>query len=184
MTENGSGNGKAKDGTNRGAKSKILRELPDNGKTVFASVVDDLRVGGYIADAAHRAGVSPASVFRWIARGAEWEDHDEEKDGPIPEHERVYVEFCVAVERARSDAVMASLAVIRRAAQGTPAEYSPDGNLVRKERQPEWTAAAWYLERTRPHEFGRQIHEHQGKDGAPLTLTELEAAVDAEDASD
>lgn len=37
----------------------------------------------------------------------------------------------------------------------------------------EWRAAAWALERTAPELFGRQIHEHTGRNGAPMEITGL-----------
>lgn len=62
-------------------------------------------------------------------------------------------EFSDAIKLAEGTAAVGWLAKIEKAAS--------DGN---------WTAAAWKLERRYPEQYGRQLHEHGGKDGAPLTV--------------
>ena len=44
---------------------------------------------------------------------------------------------------------------------------------IRKAEDTSWQAAAWWLERKYPHEFGRTVQENQitGKDGAALSIT-------------
>ena len=118
--------------------------------TVGEAIVQALKMGAYVEDAAEAAGVADSTVFSWIARGQE---HDGAEK--IPERERPYVEFSVAVERARAGSVVFNLSLIRRAAlEGT------------------WTAAAWWLERTRPEQFGRRIVEarHSGSVARPEGL--------------
>ena len=51
-----------------------------------------------------------------------------------------YVELCNTIEKARADAVVRNVGLIQKAAT--------DGT---------WQAAAWWLERTMPQQFGRQI---------------------------
>ena len=43
---------------------------------------------------------------------------------------------------------------------------------IRKAEDDHWQAAAWWLERKYPQEFGRTVHEqqHTGKDGVPLEI--------------
>jgi transposase len=64
------------------------------------------------------------------------------------------LEFSEAVKAAEGRAVAGRLARIRQA--------EPD----------HWQAAAWWLERRYPHEFGKTIQEqqHTGKDCAPLII--------------
>lgn len=62
-----------------------------------------------------------------------------------------YSEFSDAIKEAEGKAVVGWLAKIEKAAN--------DGN---------WTAAAWKLERRYPHDYGRTVQEHTGKDGEAL----------------
>lgn len=62
-----------------------------------------------------------------------------------------YAEFAETIKEAEGKAVVGWLARIEQAAK--------DGT---------WQAAAWKLERRYPHEYGRVVQEHVGKDGTPL----------------
>ena len=46
-------------------------------------------------------------------------------------------------------------------------ETLPDGHGGTKVRSKNWTASAWYLERTAPHQFARREVVHQGEGAAP-----------------
>ena len=65
-----------------------------------------------------------------------------------------YSEFSEAIKEAEGKAIQGRLARIRLA--------EPD----------HWQAAAWWLERKYPQEFGKTVQENQvtGKDGAPLEI--------------
>lgn len=65
-----------------------------------------------------------------------------------------YSDFSEAIKEAEGRAVIGRLARIRQA--------EPD----------HWQAAAWWLERKYPQEFGKTVEEkqHTGKDGAPLEI--------------
>ncbi len=67
--------------------------------------------------------------------------------------EAEYADFLAAIEKAEGNAITRNLAVINKAAH--------DGT---------WQAAAWWLERRYPQEYGRQVHEVQGKDGGPVAV--------------
>lgn len=69
-----------------------------------------------------------------------------------------YPEFSDAIKEAEGKAVVGWLAKIEKAAN--------DGN---------WTAAAWKLERRYPHDYGRTVQEHTGKDGESLLQPLAEA---------
>lgn len=128
------------------------------------AIVDLLRRGAYVEDAAKATGCTDSAVFAWIARG---EEHRDPEDGKIPARERKFVEFAVAVETARAEAVTVALDVIRTAAR--------DG---------QWQAAAWYLERTRPGKYSRsERREVSGPGGGPITLLDLEREL-AEEATE
>lgn len=108
--------------------------------TVADAIVQALRAGAYIEDAAEAAGVGESTVYAWIKRGQEYAPDLAKGLASVPASHRPYVEFAEAVEKARASAVVFNIALIRQAAIA--------GN---------WKAAAWWLERTRPGQYGRQI---------------------------
>lgn len=168
--------------------SKITQEIVERDERnreqrikVGDAIVRALRAGAYFEDACEAAGVATSTGYAWLSRGQEHSggiglerdeldrmkraqlqelargigiDPNRRKAelaaalaGAVPEAERPYVEFAEAVEKARAEAVVFNLALIRQAAQGGS-----------------WQAAAWYLERTRPEQYGRRIVEsrHSG----------------------
>jgi len=77
-----------------------------------------------------------------------------------------YRAFYAAVKNAEEEAVQSRIAVIQKAAQ--------DGN---------WQAAAWWLERKFPAEWGRIDRvqaEITGKDGGPLQVSRVDGLSEAE----
>jgi hypothetical protein len=118
--------------------------------TVAEAIVQALRAGAYIEDAAESAGVAESTVYAWIARGQEHAYDLTKGLASVPKAERPYVEFAEAVEKARASAVVYNLALIRQAAAA--------GN---------WKAAAWWLERTRPGQYGRQLRVDANVKGKP-----------------
>jgi len=133
--------------------------------TVGEAIVQALRVGAYIEDAAESAGVAESTVYAWISRGQE---HAPDLGTPIskvPKAQRVYVEFAESVEKARAGAVVFNLAMIRQAASNG-----------------DWKAAAWWLERTRPGQYGRQLRVDADVKGMPSRpeAVDLSMLTDAE----
>ena len=105
-------------------------------------IVQAISAGNYQDVAARYAGINPATYYRWMA--------DAEADD-APDALR---EFRDAVESARAGAEVRAIALINRAAQ--------DGT---------WQAAAWYLERSHPHRWGRfQRTEVSGPQGGPVEI--------------
>ncbi len=47
--------------------------------------------------------------------------------------------------------------------------------LIQKAAQEDWRAAAWKLEKRYPEEFGKQVHELQGKDGGAIQIEATDA---------
>lgn len=160
-----------------GRPPKILEEV--NGKTIADLIVDDLTLGLPQELACARAGIGTSTYYRWLARGGEWAELPLDE---VPEEQRPYREFRDAVEKARADALLVRLANIRRAGQGTPAEYDSDGNLLRPAREPQWTADAWWAERQFPQHFGRRVAlDHSGEVKNPgATTIDLTALSDEE----
>lgn len=63
-----------------------------------------------------------------------------------------YVEFAEAIQVARAHAEAQAVANIRIAARN------------------DWRAEAWFLERTRPRQYGRNVIEHTGPGGGPIRV--------------
>jgi hypothetical protein len=139
------------------AKSKRTGRIPKLTPEIHAAVVRDIAAGVPREHAAERASIHRATLFRWLARGRK------DRAGP-------YRDLCDAVKRAEADALAASVARIRRAAQGgqviertTTTTTRKDGSsttkVVERMTAGQWTADAWWLERRHPDEFAGNRHE-------------------------
>ena len=109
---------------------------------VHDAIVASLRAGAYIETAAAAAGVSASTVHAWLRRA---EDHPDDCGSP-------FLEFLEAVERARAEAELEAISVIRDAAPRS------------------WQAAAWYLERSYPKRWGRQAPKPVDGAGVPFLV--------------
>ena len=116
-------------------------------------IVGTVARGNYVEVAARAAGIAPSTLYEWKSRG--------EEGGPGNEP---YVGFLEALTRAEAEAEIEGVEAIRGA-------WNKD-----------WRSAIEYLARRYPERWGkrdRAVSEHD--EAAPLTLTDLEMAVDAED---
>jgi hypothetical protein len=105
------------------------------------TIVDAVRRGVPRETAARLAGVAPSTLFLWLSKG------QQAASGR-------YSEFSEAVDRAAAEAEETAIEAIRQAAQGggmiTTRTYTrKDGTVVEEitRAKPDWSAAAWYLER-------------------------------------
>jgi transposase len=98
-----------------------------------------LQAGNYVEVSCAYAGLSVATIYQWMDKGRKEKEHI--ANGGTPHSDQSsYVEILEAIESARAKAIVANVAVIQQAARsGT------------------WQAAAWWLERTNPQQFGRRI---------------------------
>jgi hypothetical protein len=138
-----------------GRPSKLTPELQQQICTAIAR-------GHYATTACAAAGVGEATYFRWLELGS---DHLEKRGD---RRVRVaaaspYREFREAVEKAKAVAQMAHMETIRDAA--FTVEAGADG--VQRVRAKNWTASAWYLERTAPHLFARREVVHTDPTATP-----------------
>jgi len=116
----------------RGQPSKFTSEITQQ-------IIEFLEIGNYKADAARAAGVSPSSLYEWLAIGA----------APNARKEaRKYYEFAEAVKKAQATARARMVHAIASAVET------------------QWQAAAWYLERTRPQQWGRMDRQPRAPAGA------------------
>jgi hypothetical protein len=103
------------------------------------TLVNALRAGNYFEHACSFAGLAPSTVYRWLERGRKEQEAVSKGKDPNDD-EGHYVELCNTIEKARAEAIVRNVGLIQKAAN--------DGT---------WQAAAWWLERTMPQQFGRQI---------------------------
>ena len=134
--------------------------MPRKGQTkltpeVHASIVASVRRGAYLGTAAQYAGIAHETLIAWRRKGRE----DLDKGG----------------RAARSPFALLELDVTRGMAEVEEACVS--SILAIGNGQKQWAAFAWYLERTRPHRFGRTAMETHAADGiGPLAMSADEQA--------
>lgn len=117
-------------------------------------ICDILAAGNYIDAVCDYVGISTSTFYNWTARGERgWKKDIDEG----------YVGFLDAVKKARSQSEISSVSRIRRAAMGEQVVKRkvvtrPDGTQIVEETitPPEWTADAWFLERSFPDRWGRR----------------------------
>jgi hypothetical protein len=124
-----------------------------------------LQAGNFVEDACDFAGIAKSTVYRWLDRGLQESDSIAAGEKPN-KNERVYLELWDAIKSARAEAKVRNVAIIQNAAKnGT------------------WQAAAWWLERTAPQQYGRRLSaEISGEDGGAIkvvTVNALEAKIAA-----
>lgn len=116
-------------------------------------LIQALQGGNYIEHACHYADLAPSTVYRWLERGRTEKQSQEQGNPPNPA-ETPYIELCDSIEKARASAIVANVTIIQSAA-----------------RNGQWQAAAWWLERSLPNQYGRKI---QAEVTTQVNLQELE----------
>jgi transposase-like protein len=101
-----------------------------------AIILNALRAGNTREAAAAYAGMSHDTLTRW---------------------RRADASFRRAVDEAEATAEVRMATVVADAAFGRPAQYDDMGRLIRAEVRPDPHHAEWWLERRRPHAWGRRV---------------------------
>lgn len=138
---------------------------------------------------AKAAGISPTTLDNWrrdggLARGKI------ARGEAVTANQRRFAAFLTDLEKAEGEAVAARLAIIERAGEGgwvrrkTVTKTNAAGEVLEtvtteETAAPEWTAAAWTLERRRKQEYARHL-EVTGAGGQPLVPKADRAAALAE----
>jgi hypothetical protein len=91
-------------------------------------IVAMLTAGAFLGPAASSAGVSRRTLSNWLARGQSGDPED-----------TAYRDLAERVEKARATAQVRAVAIVSRAAEE------------------DWRAAAWFLERSDPLNWGRPV---------------------------
>ncbi|MFD7450349.1 hypothetical protein [Kitasatospora sp. NPDC059827] len=129
-------------------------------------LLDAVRAGVPVSDAAPMAGVHPSTVYRWLERG-EQEQQRREAGLRVRAGERPFCEFRDRFTRARSEGKAQLVLLVRKAATGghvvrertrTVRDPETGERVVQVERdfaQPDWRAAQFLLACLAPETFGR-----------------------------
>lgn len=120
---------------------------------VHDRIVNTLRLGNYVEHAASYAGISRATLYNWLKKGDEAREK-RENGAELDEIEERYARFSEDVDNARATAVVRNVSIIQQAAQTN------------------WQAAGWWLERTAPQHFARQVRtELSGPNQGPVQVS-------------
>lgn len=116
-------------------------------------IVMALKAGNFAEAAAGFAGIARPTYYRWLKEGdAALLKH--EAGGKLNDNETRYMNFLLAVQEAKAQAVVRNVSIITQAAQGG-----------------QWQAAAWWLERTHPQQFARRnVTEVVGANDGPVNV--------------
>ena len=120
---------------------------------MIAELTSVVGAGNYLDDAARYVGIGERTLFQWLSRGREALEQAEGDLDAVEPREKVFAQLVQALEKARSRAVVRSVALVQKAAESN------------------WQAAAWYLERTNPKKWGRhETYEVTGADGGAIQV--------------
>ncbi|MFD7867577.1 hypothetical protein [Streptomyces sp. NPDC059783] len=129
------------------------------------AIVKASAVGANTVLAAEAAGISRATLNRWIARGREAAEAREHGALPDPEDD-AFVDLSRRVDAARAKMATSALARVLQAGAGSlvlnervRTYTDPDTGQLVEERQThylraDWRAAAWWLARVFPEHYG------------------------------
>ncbi len=156
---------------------------PGRPSKIAQHVLERIQLGQDLTSSAKSAGLSVAILHRWRLDGARARA-TAANGGRLTALQRRLVTFVDDIEKAESEAEASRLAIIQRVAQGgavvtkTTEKRNGAGELVERTvvtetLRPEWTAAAWWLERRRKG-YARR-HEITGADGEPLVPPDEQA---------
>lgn len=121
--------------SNAGRKPILNEEL-------IEEICSVIQAGNYVITACDYCGVSQSSFYNWVNRAeAEIARMEETGDEEPLESEKIYLQFLDSFKKAEATAKVRNVAIINDAAKT------------------QWQAAAWYLERRDPEQWGRKYQE-------------------------
>ena len=139
----------------RPKKQAIGRPSPILDEETEKALLDYIRIGTPVRKAIAAVGIAERTFYNWMTRGLT----ERERLATVPnakpnQTEGIFLQFLQQVERARGEAITKKVAVIAKA-----------GN------EGDWRAAAWWLERQTPEEFGKTDKiEMTGNNGDPIKV--------------
>jgi hypothetical protein len=139
------------------AKKQVApgRPSPILDETTEKQLLEYIKFGTPINRAVAAVGIAERTFYHWMTRGLNERERLATVSNAKPNStEGVYLQFLQSVERARGEAITKKIAVIAKA-----------GN------EGDWRAAAWWLERQSPEEFGKTDRvEHTGNNGEAIKV--------------
>lgn len=167
---------------------RIVRHREDGSPVTAAEqVIERMLLVNDLHVSAASAGVSNTALYKWRLDGARLRAIEAQGKRTLTDREQVFVDFVNALERAEAAWEVGKLSIIQGAAEGgyqhekvtekwEPGPPDEDGNptlrlversVVRWTADPQWTAAAWQLERRKPQKYGKRMALTDGE-GGPL----------------
>jgi hypothetical protein len=139
------------------AKKQVMagRPSPLVEEEIEKALLDYIRIGTPVRKAVAAVGIAEKTFYNWMTRGLT----ERERLATVPNAkpnptEGIFLQFLQGVERARGEAITKKVAVIAKAGN--------DGD---------WRAAAWWLERQNPEDFGKTDKiEMTGNNGDPIKV--------------
>lgn len=122
-------------------------------------------IGQYIGQgnpnyvAASLVGISEALFYQWKSDAELLAD---DYDRKLNKREELLLEFLESIKRGEAEAIQRNVIIIQAAARES------------------WQAAAWYLERRAPNDFGRTVKFAGHDGGAVKTESKVDATVEGE----
>lgn len=154
-----------------------------------ARILDLIADGNHLGTACAAVGIHRTTYYQWLSKGQDALDEAESTGQPIPDAQRVYVDFLDKVGRARARAETKAIDVVQRSmvggfvlsekplqdVNGDPVYDSNTGEVLyeRTYSQPDGRLAMEYLARARPQEWGRNQAtkvEMSGPEGGPVQV--------------
>lgn len=113
---------------------------------VHRAIVQSIAGGAFATTAAHAAGVSKATYFRWLQRGRQATERAEQ-GADVPLSEAPFQAFYEDVSQADANVEIAVASILYQAA-----------------RAGDWRAGAWLLERRFPDQWGQRADVRHSAD--------------------
>lgn len=121
---------------------------------MIEEIAKHIELGMINKDVAQLVGISETTFYNWMNEGENSKDDN-----------NIFRKFYLKVKEAEAKAIKRNLAIIQRAAN--------EGN---------WQAAAWFLERKRPEDWGRKDRVNiNADDGIIIKVEKVEGREEKED---
>lgn len=117
----------------RGPKTLLTHDLINR-------ICGTLSEGVFVVTACEIHGLAESTYYKWLADAREYDDQDESDWELLTVDDnlkrQLLMEFSESVQKAQAQAELVAIRVINA--------------------DPSWQSSAWYLERSRPHRWGRR----------------------------